>query len=83
MLLKGRCDRTPRFVFTWPFQPRYDEPLMTQAGRHTVSLVVIVVQLLCFITFGAATTSIDEVLSDEGIGLNMLMGLVQVRGTPR
>ena len=54
-----------------------------QAGRHTVSLVIIVVQLLCFITFGAATTSIDEVLSDEGIGLNMLMGLVQVRGTPR
>jgi hypothetical protein len=40
--------------------------------------VVIVVQFLCFTTFGAATTSIDEVLSDEGIGLNMLMGLVQI-----
>jgi hypothetical protein len=53
-------------------------PVARLAG--TLLLVVIVVQLLCFITFGAATTSIDEVLSDEGIGLNMLMGLVQVRG---
>lgn len=41
---------------TWPYQPRYFEPLMTQTGRETVAIMVLVVQLMVFSLTGRASS---------------------------
>lgn len=48
------------FIFTWPYQPRFVEPMMTMTGRESVALVLIAIQLLFFMGLGGVATAIIE-----------------------
>ena len=65
------------FVFTWPYMPRFDEPLLTQCLRDTVSLLVLAMQLLFFIILGSAAASWADV-SDQGIGVGAALAVLNV-----
>jgi hypothetical protein len=39
-------------VFTWPYQPRYFEPLLTHVSRQTISLVTLAMQIFLFAILG-------------------------------
>lgn len=54
------------FIFTWPYQPRYDEPIMTVAGRETVALVCLAMQLVFFMGLGSAANLLIEEWTDSG-----------------
>jgi hypothetical protein len=58
------------FIFTWPYLPRYHEPMLTQTGRETIATVVLAVQIMLFGVLGRANTSVTSAMaassSDEG-----------------
>ena len=65
------------FVFTWPYMPRFDEPLMTQTARETVSIMVLAIQLLFFVGLGSAAATISDV-RDQGVSFGAMLALINV-----
>lgn len=53
------------FIFTWPYQPRFVEPMMTNTGRESVALVLIAIQLLFFMGLGGVATAIIEWITER------------------
>ena len=56
------------FIFTWPYQPRYVEPMMTNTGRESVALVLIAIQLLFFMGLGGVATAIIDAITERAVG---------------
>jgi hypothetical protein len=56
------------FVFTWPYQPRFAEPLMTNTGRESVALVLIAIQLMFFMGLGGLATAVIEWATESAAG---------------
>lgn len=46
------------FIFTWPYQPRFNEPMMTNTGRESVAMVLVAIQLLFFMGLGGLATAL-------------------------
>lgn len=53
------------FIFTWPYQPRFVEPMMTNTGRESVALVLIAIQLMFFMGLGGLATAIIEWVTER------------------
>jgi hypothetical protein len=65
------------FVFTWPYSPRFDEPLLTQCARNTVSILVLAIQLLFFVVLGSAAASWADV-TKQGFGFGAAIAVLNV-----
>ena len=65
------------FVFTWPYSPRFDEPLLTQCARDTVSILVLAMQLLFFVVLGSAAASWADV-TKQGFGFGAAIAVLNV-----
>lgn len=65
------------FVFTWPYSPRFDEPLLTQCARDTVSILILAMQLLFFIVLGTAAASWADV-TKQGWGFGAVVAVCNV-----
>ena len=86
-LLRSYCELTcmrvlrrlhAGFVFTWPYAPRFFEPQLTEVGRLTVTVLVLVVQLATFIVLGKANTTITDIVAEDGISLSAALAMASI-----
>ena len=66
------------FLFTWPYSPRYFEPLLTETARVTIAMLVLALQLVLFAILGKANASVTAVVSDGGISLSTVLAICSI-----
>jgi len=66
------------FIFTWPYQPRFYEPLLTHATRMSITVVKLLMQILLFSVLGKANSSASAVLQEDGISLTTIFAVLSI-----